>query len=124
MSEGDTRLLLSRTTFQKRDDRNKENNTPVRGQRYCVSFLLMAALAAPIGLGASPLQDDHRDDHRVYDREHKDYHDWDDHENRLYLQWEKAKHRTHHEFSKLSRKTQDEYWEWRHSHSDDDHDHR
>ena len=82
----------------------------------------MAALAAPVGLGASPLQD--RDDHRVYDREHKDYHDWDEHENSLYLQWEKAKHRTHREFNKLSRKMQNEYWDWRHSHSDDDHDRR
>ena len=98
----------------------------MHGQRYCVSFLLMAALAAPVGLGALPLQDrdDHRDDHRVYDREHKDYHDWDDHENRLYLEWEKAKHKTHREFNKLNRKTQGEYWEWRHSHPDDDHDRR
>ena len=83
----------------------------------------MSALAAPAALWASPVQD--RDDHRVYDREHKDYHNWDDHENRLYLQWEKAKHKTHREFHKLSRKLQNEYWEWRHSHpDDDDHDRR
>ena len=93
------------------------------------SFLLTAALAAPVVVRAASVpagQDEHRDDHdkdnkRVYDRDHKDYHNWDANEDRRYREYLKEKHREYRPFVELKVEEQSEYWNWRHSHPDNDH---
>jgi hypothetical protein len=94
-----------------------------RLHRYLVSFLLGAALIAPVGIQAKD-KDDHncqdKDKRGYYDRNRKDCHGWDDREDRAYQKWLRAKHKTHREFSRLKAKEQAEYWKWRHEHPDDD----
>ena len=96
------------------------------GYRYLTSFLLAAALASPMAIAQ---QDDQRqrEDHnnrsnenqtRVYDKGHKDYHNWDDNENRAWGQYRTANHRSAKEFSKANNKEQSQYWNWRHTHPD------
>jgi hypothetical protein len=88
-------------------------------RRYVGSFLLGAALIAPVGLWAKD-KNQNCPDKGYYDRDHKDCHTWDDHEGRAYQTWEEAQHKTHREFSKLKAKEQSEYWKYRHEHPDND----
>jgi hypothetical protein len=94
------------------------------------SFVLTAALAAPLAISATAKpQDngrqednhrDHRDQNKVYDRSHKDYHNWDDNEDRSYRQYLGEQHKDYRDYSRLKRNEQNQYWNWRHSHSDGD----
>ena len=72
-----------------------------------------------VGLMAAPLAvaDDH-DTHRYYDREHKDYHSWNDDEQRNYEIFLNEKHIQIHAFRKARPAEQQEYWKWRHEHSE------
>lgn len=87
---------------------------------YISSLLLAAALAAPVALMAAPAPKDGAVQIRVYDSRHKDYHDWDDHENRSWGVYLSNNHRKSHEFSRSSRREREHYWNWRHSHPDND----
>jgi hypothetical protein len=90
---------------------------------YLGSFLLGAALIAPVGIQAKDKDKDHNcPANGYYDRDHKDCHNWDDHESRAYQTWEEAQHKARQEFSRLKAKEQSEYWKWRHEHPDDDKD--
>jgi|SRR5215469_11124087 len=94
------------------------------GLKYLSSFLLVGALAAPLGVVAQ--DHDHDRDHdrkaRVYDRDHRDYHDWDAKEDNAYRRWRTERHEDNREYKRLSARQQREYWMWRHEHSDHDHD--
>lgn len=101
------------------------------GYRHLLSsFFLTAVLAAPAAAWASAKpQDDgrqgenHRDDkhhNRVYDRSHKDYHNWDGNEDRAYRQYLGERHKEYRPFTETKPKEQTAYWNWRHSHSDND----
>jgi hypothetical protein len=66
--------------------------------------------------------DEHKDNDkktRVYDRGHKDYHDWNENEDRSYHQYLTEQHKEDRDYSKLNRRQQDQYWNWRHNHPDD-----
>src|ERR1700684_339739 len=63
---------------------NLEDYNMHRGHRYIASLFLIAALAAPISIMASPKPQAVGVRIRVYDRDHNDYHNWDDHEDRAY----------------------------------------
>ena len=61
-------------------------------------------------------QYDH-DDHRYYDKKHKDYHEWNDHEAQAWRIYGQQHHRNL-EWEKASERQRNDYWNWRHSHSD------
>ena len=93
--------------------------------RYLTSFLLGAALVAPMGLQAVNDRDHDRDDRnkkvrRYYDREHRDYHEWNEAENNAYRHWlmEERREAQYREYARLQRERQIEYWRWRHEHPD------
>jgi hypothetical protein len=98
------------------------------------SVCLTAALAMPSAMSCAAGRQDngHQEEHRrddnnhnrVYDQDHKDYHNWDDREDRVYRQYLTEKHRAYHSYAQLKEKDQRAYWNWRHSHPDQDHDGR
>ncbi len=96
-----------------------------RGYRYLSSFLLTAALAAPVAtMAAARPQDDRNQENRqgennkrYYDRGHKDYHTWDGNEDRQYQRYQ-TEHRQKRAFVQLSTRQQRAYWNWRHSNPD------
>ena len=88
-----------------------------RTHRYMSSLFLAAALATPVAITAAPEPQSASVQLRVYDRDHKDYHNWDDKENRAYVQY-RSENAEAHEYSKASKKQQSQYWNWRHSHPD------
>jgi len=101
-----------------------------RMYRYLGSFLVGAALIAPVGIRANNNPDDDRkqdarernekNQRRYHDRDHKDYHQWDDREEGRYRQWwAETRHEAYRPFDKVKRAHQRAYWKWRHEHPDD-----
>ncbi len=88
--------------------------------RYISSLILAAAITAPVTIMAAPRPNGDGVQIRVYDSRHKDYHNWDDHENHAWGVYLSNNHRKSHEFSRSSRREQSHYWNWRHSHPDND----
>jgi hypothetical protein len=84
------------------------------------TLLLATALALP--LASIGCAEHHY--YRVYDPYYHDYHRWDDRETVYYQRWETENHREHHDFRQRNADEQKEYWNWRHSHPDHDHDKR
>jgi hypothetical protein len=86
-------------------------------QRFLVlsAFVLASALIAPIAASA-----DDRDHHekRYYDRSGRDYHTWSSNEDRAYRHYLEEQHREYREFHTVRRGDQDQYFRWRHTHSD------
>ncbi len=102
-----------------------------RSHRCLTSLFLAAALSVPVVAIATPRLQDDQDSrnsqnskdakqHRVYDSTHKDYHNWDANENQAWNRYLSENHRKPHDFSKASKKEQTEYWNWRHTHPDND----
>ena len=86
--------------------------------KYIASLFLTAALVAPVTIIAAPAPQEANVQLRYYDKHHKDYHNWDDNENRSWGQYLTQKHRNSHEFSRASKREQSNYWNYRHSHPD------
>jgi hypothetical protein len=86
--------------------------------RYVASLFLTAALALPVAIMAAPLPQEASVQIRVYDRQHKDYHNWNDNENRAWGQYLQENHKKSHEFTKANKREQSRYWNYRHSHPD------
>ena len=78
---------------------------------FCVA-LLSAALIAPV---AARAEDTPRSYH---DKKHNDDHEWNNHEDQAYRIYAKENHRKYREFSGLKENDQQNYWNWRHEHSD------
>jgi hypothetical protein len=95
-----------------------------RPHHYLASLFLTAAIAAPISMIAMPSPQEAGVQVRVYDKNHKDYHNWDDNENRAWGVYLTENHKNHHDYARASKKEQGRYWDWRHSHPDEDRDHR
>ena len=58
--------------------------------------------------------------HRYYDSYYNDYHRWDDREGDYYRKWSEETHRdAGRDFRKLPNDEQEEYWKWRHQHTND-----
>ena len=107
------------TAIPKADIQNLEDYNMHLSHRYIASLFLTAALAAPVAIMAAPApQESRRAQVRVYDKQHKDYHNWDDNENRAWGQYLTDNHRNPHEFSKANKREQSKYWNYRHSHPD------
>ena len=89
-----------------------------RAHRYIVSLFLTAALVAPVAIMAARGPQAAGVSIQVYDKNHKDYHNWDDHENKAWGLFLTDNHKKSHEYSRSSKKEQGQYWNWRHSHPD------
>ena len=91
--------------------------------RYFKLTLLGAALVFPIAARAQD-RDDHRDRQqearRYEDRAHHDSHEWNDREDRAYRRYLEEHHKKYHDFAKAKKREQQDYWNWRHSHPEDD----
>jgi hypothetical protein len=60
--------------------------------------------------------------YRAYDPYYNDYHVWNDREVVYYQQWARETHRDpNRDFRKLPPDEQEDYWKWRHTHSDHHH---
>jgi hypothetical protein len=96
-----------------------------RGYRYLSSFLLVATLAAPVAMMATPRPQDDKDhenrpaenNKRYYDKAHKDYHNWDANEDRSYQRYQ-TEHHEKRAFVELNTRQQTVYWNWRHNNPD------
>jgi hypothetical protein len=87
-----------------------------RAYRFISSFVLAAALVAPVAIVAASPQVSVQ--FRAYDRDHRDYHNWDDREDRAYRSYLAEQHRAYRDFRHQKRGVQRNYWNWRHSHPD------
>ena len=87
-----------------------------RASHYLSSFILAAAIAAPVFTTAcgGPHY------HRAYDPYYHDYHQWGPDEQTYYSQWAVSVHIGDRPYKKLNHDQQEQYWRWRHDH---DHDH-
>jgi hypothetical protein len=83
--------------------------------RYFGSLVLAAVMISPVVIEGCATHA------RVYDAEYHDYHVWDDREAVYYQRWEVETHREHRDFDRRSDEEKREYWKWRHSHEDHDH---
>lgn len=106
-----------------------ENSVPEdyimqRAHRYLSLLFLAAVLLSPAAAMANPGNQDgsrYDNDHvRYYDRDHRDYHSWDDREDRAYRRYLVAQHRSYRKFNRASNRVHRHYWNWRHSHPDND----
>ena len=89
--------------------------------RFLSSCFLAAALAS-FAFGVACAE---HHSYRVYDPYYSDYHVWNNDEIVYYHQWARENRRDEHrEFRRLPPEEQKEYWSWRHSHGDRDHDRR
>ncbi|MBZ5575336.1 MAG: hypothetical protein LAP40_02105 [Acidobacteriia bacterium] len=75
-------------------------------------FVVGAALLAPLATA------DHHHDKRYYDRDGRDYHVYNNQEDRAYRVYLGEQHRDYREFRKMNRHDQQQYFRWRHEHSD------
>jgi Ni/Co efflux regulator RcnB len=91
-------------------------------QRFLHAALLSAALITPFAIAPTALRADDRDRDRrersYHDAKHNDEHHWDNHEDKAYRMWAKENHRKYQDFARLRAEDQENYWAWRHEHSD------
>jgi hypothetical protein len=104
--------------FRERKLPNLEETNMNSAKRYIASLFLTAALAIPAAMIAAPPQRASVQ-LRVYDSNHRDYHNWDDNENRNWGLYLNQNNRRPHEYRKANKRERNEYWNWRHEHSDD-----
>lgn len=57
---------------------------------------------------------------RIHDAKHGDDHEWNEDEDRYYRQYLSERHEGYRDYEKLNREDQEAYWDWRHTHHDDD----
>lgn len=84
--------------------------------RFLNATILSATLLAPVAVTTPALR---ADDHKSYhDRERNEDHEWNAHEDKAYRIWVKENHRKYRDFGKLKEEERQDYWHWRHEHSD------
>jgi hypothetical protein len=95
-----------------------------RSHRYLSSLFFAAALLASVASIASARNPDDRGEYvehvRYYDRDHRDFHHWDDREDRAYRRYLVEQHRPYVKFQWASPRAHRDYWNWRHTHPDND----
>jgi hypothetical protein len=106
------------TAIPKADTWNLEEYNMHLSRNCIASLFLTAALVAPVAIMAGPAPQEARVQVRVYDKQHKDYHNWDDNENRAWGRYLAQNHKNSHEFSNANKREQSKYWNYRHSHPD------
>jgi len=87
--------------------------------RFWNVALLSAALMVPIAMTPTALRaQDQRSARTYHDKQHNDDHAWNGQEDKAYRIYAKQNHRQNVGFSKLKEDDQQNYWNWRHEHSD------
>jgi hypothetical protein len=86
--------------------------------RFWSAALLSAALMVPITMAPRTLRAEDQKAARIYhDKQHNDDHAWNSQEDKAYRIYAKQNHRTYSDFSRLKEDDQQNYWNWRHEHS-------
>ena len=89
-------------------------------RRFWNTALLSAALTVPIAMAPTVLRaDDHKVERSYHDRQHNDDHQWNNNEDQAYRTWGKENHRRYKDFSRMKDRDRQNYWGWRHEHSDE-----
>ncbi len=87
--------------------------------RFLSATALTAAVAVTCAIAPATLRaEEHSDSVTYHDKSHHDDHQWNGQEDKAYGMYEKQNHRKSVEFSKRNEKQQQQYWNWRHNHSD------
>ena len=87
--------------------------------RFWNVALLGAVLMAPIAMTPTALRAQDQRAARTYrDKQHNDDHAWNGQEDKAYRIYAKQNHRKSGQFTKLKEDDQQNYWNWRHEHSD------
>jgi hypothetical protein len=88
--------------------------------RFLKAALLGATFIIPMTIMTTPqaLRADPQTARTYHDKQHNDDHEWNGHEDQAYHMYAKQNHRKAREFSKLNDRDQQNYWNWRHEHSD------
>ena len=82
---------------------------------FLMTALMGAALTIPVTLAPAQIK---AEDRTYHDKGHNDDHQWNSHEDKAYRMWAKENHRKYLPFAKLKEEDQQNYWGWRHEHSD------
>ena len=80
-------------------------------RRQFRSLVLVVALGSTVGCATGIGLN-------VYDQPRGDYHRWNADEERAYRLYLAQQHQEYREFGRLERPQQNDYWAWRHDHSD------
>ncbi len=80
--------------------------------------LLSAALIGPVALAPRVLRAEEQGARSYHDKQHNDDHEWNGQEDKAYKIYAKQNHRKASNFSSLKEDDQQNYWNWRHDHSD------
>jgi hypothetical protein len=87
--------------------------------RFWSTALLSAALMVPIAMAPIALRAQDQKDARTYhDKRHNDNHSWNGQEDKAYHIYATQNHHKYSDFDKLKEGDQQNYWNWRHGHSD------
>jgi type III secretory pathway component EscR len=78
------------------------------------ALVLSTTLIGPVAARAGAPQEK-----RYYDKSGKDYHTWNNNEDHAYRAYLTEQHRNYQNFNRNSRNQQQQYFSWRHQHSDD-----
>lgn len=92
---------------------------------YFKVLALSAALAVPMAVTAQDRgRQDRRQNNQQYrryqDKAHNDSHVWDTREDQAYRRYLQDQRRGYRDFARISRREQNDYWNWRHTHPDND----
>lgn len=81
-------------------------------KKYLGSMVLCTAMLTPLLTSGCAARG------RYYDGYYHDYHRWDGREDHQYRVWLTERHYEYRDFNRLDRDQQQDYWKWRHEHSD------
>ena len=90
---------------------------------HFTTSLLIAAVVVPtmaIAQQRGSQSDKRQDAARYEDKAHHDSHEWNDRENEAYQRYLREHHKKSHDFTKASKREQQDYWNWRHTHRDEE----
>lgn len=89
--------------------------------RYFKVIVLSAVLVVPVLVSAQDRDHQNNQQSRRYeDKAHKDSHEWNADEDQAYRRYLQEHHKKNHDFAKAKKSEQNDYWNWRHTHSDND----
>jgi hypothetical protein len=97
----------------------KEESKTTMSRFWNTALLSAALMGGPIALAPRVLRaQDQRAARNYHDKQHNDDHAWNGQEDKAYRIYAKQNHRKSRDFSKLKDDDQQNYWNWRHEHSD------
>jgi hypothetical protein len=86
--------------------------------RILLTGLMGTALLVPAGSLRADDKDRDKKERSYRDKKHNDEHHWDDREDKAFRMYTEQNHRRYKDFHSLRERDQQDYWNWRHDHSD------